>query len=273
MTFAFCYSSINTEVTPQAQPRGTVLNSGATGSQLWLLPRLLCGVSLWQQWVSVIEPLRSWQQLCEPSHFGLSMAYPSRSLWLMWHHWRLALTVFLYRSFSLRWFLLPGCSSPCIRRLGIRHSAIRITYPTYRSWALMMVAFMLVDLVWSKTSRLVMWSCHLIPRMERRSRMWNSSSFLIYLRYSVHVSQPERREGGKNHGIVYLQFQLRTSPTSRRCWSRKHPSHCNWRRPGQSWKSLIIDTNFGRHPMRSRTIQSASLLTVSKALVRSMNTE
>ena len=40
-----------------------------------------------------------------------------------------------------------------------------------------------------------------------------------------------------------------------------------------SWKSLIINTNFGGHPMRSRTIQSASLLTVSKALVRSMNPE
>ena len=37
-----------------------------------------------------------------------------------------------------------------------------------------------------------------------------------------------------------------------------------------SWKSMIIDMNFGGHPMRSRTVHRASLLTVSKALVRSM---
>ena len=110
----------------------------------------------------------------EPCHFGLSIAYPSRSLRLMWHHWRLALTVSLYRNFGLPWFLLPAWSSPYIRRLGIRHSSIRITCLTHRSWALMMVASMLVDLAWSRTSRLVMWSCHLIPRMERRARMWKA---------------------------------------------------------------------------------------------------
>ena len=37
---------------------------------------------------------------------------------------------------------------------GIRHSSIRITCPTHRSWALMIVASMLVDLAWSWTSRL-----------------------------------------------------------------------------------------------------------------------
>ena len=69
ITFDFYNSSMNTEVAPQPQSRCTVLNMGGeTGSQLlWSLPKLLCGVSLWQQWVSRIEPLRSWQQLCEPS--------------------------------------------------------------------------------------------------------------------------------------------------------------------------------------------------------------
>ena len=47
--------------------RHRVLNSRGTGSQLWSLPRLLCCVSLWQQWISGIEPLRGWQQLCEPT--------------------------------------------------------------------------------------------------------------------------------------------------------------------------------------------------------------
>ena len=40
-----------------------------------------------------------------------------------------------------------------------------------------------------------------------------------------------------------------------------------------SWKSLVIDVNFGGHSMRSRTVHTASLLTVSKALVRSIKTE
>ena len=47
----------------------------------------------------------------EPHHFGQSMAYPSRSLRWMWHHWRLALTVSLYCSFSLVFFSWPGI--PC----------------------------------------------------------------------------------------------------------------------------------------------------------------
>ena len=146
----------------------------------------LAAVSFWHRTSSKLAAAL-WT---EPCHFGVSIAYPSRSLRLMWHHWRLTLTVYLYHSFGLPWFLLPSWSSAYIRRLGIRHSSIRITCPTYRRWALMMVASMLVDLAWSKTSRLVMWSCHLIPRMARRARMWKSSSFLICLRYSVHVSQP-----------------------------------------------------------------------------------
>ena len=108
-------------------------------------------------------------QWTEPRHFGLSMTYPSGSLGLMWHHWRLALTVSLYRSFGLPWvffclfvFFLLAWSSPYIRRLGIRHSSIRITCPTHRSWALMMVTSMLVDLAWARTYRLGMWSGSII---------------------------------------------------------------------------------------------------------------
>ena len=170
-----------------------VLNSGGTGSQLLCsLPRMLCGVSLWQQWVSGIKPLRSWQQLCEPKLAILVCLWHIAPGILVWcgttRDW---LWPCLYTAvFGRPWFLLPAWSSPHIKRLGIRHSSIRITCPTHRSWALMMVASMLVNLAWSRTSRLVMWSCHLIPRMERRARMWKSSSFLICLRYSVHVSQP-----------------------------------------------------------------------------------
>ena len=47
-----------------------------------------------------------------------------------------------------------------------------------------------VEFARSRTPRLVMRSCHLIPSMERRARMWKDSSFLTCLRYSVHVSQP-----------------------------------------------------------------------------------
>ena len=115
MTFAFNNSSMNTEVARQPQPRSnSVLNSGGTGSQLlWSLPRLLCGVSpaavsFWHRPSSKLAAALG----TEPRHFGLSMAYPSRSLRLMWHHWSLALTVSLYRSFGRPWFLCrPGV--PC----------------------------------------------------------------------------------------------------------------------------------------------------------------
>ena len=150
----------------------------------------LAAVSFWHQ-ASLKFAAALWTK---PHHFSLSMAYPSRSLRLMWHHWRLALTVYLYCSFGLPWFLLPAWSFPYIRPLGIRHSSIQFTCPTHRSWALMMVASMLVNLAWSRTFGLVMWSCHLIPRMEQRAYMWKSSSFLICLGYSVQVSQPYRRE-------------------------------------------------------------------------------
>ena len=138
---------------------------------LWCLS--LAAVSFWHQASSKLVAAL-WTKPC---HFGLSMAYPSRSLRLIWHYWILALTVSLYGSFGLPWLLLPAWSSPYIRCLDIRHSSIQITCPTHRSWALMMMASMLVDLAWSRTTRLVMWSCHLIPRMEQRACMWKSSSF------------------------------------------------------------------------------------------------
>ena len=77
-------------------------------------------------------------------------------------------------------------------RLGIGNSSMRITCPTHRSWALMSMDSMLVELARSRTSRLVMRSCQLIPSMERRARMWKDSSYLTYLRYSVH-----NRRGGR----------------------------------------------------------------------------
>ena len=197
MTFAFYNSSMNTEVALQPQPWGT---------ESWTVGALevsccdycrgcsavslsLAAESFWHR--------ASWKLAAalwtEPRHFGLSMAYLSMSLGLMWHHWRLNLTVFLYRRFGLPWFLLPAWGSPYIRRLGIRHSSIRITCPTHRSWALMVVASMLVDLAWSKTFRLVMWSCHLISRMERRARTWKSSSFLLSL-FTSHNHRGGREE-------------------------------------------------------------------------------
>ena len=99
--------------------------------------RLLCGVSLWQQWVSGIEPLRSWQQLCElslvilvcPWHIppGLSDWCGTTGDWL----WLCLYTAVLV---YLGFFCQPGVP----RTSGI--SSIRITYPTHWRWALMMVA-------------------------------------------------------------------------------------------------------------------------------------
>ena len=62
----------------------------------------LAAVSFWHRLSSKLA-VALWT---EPRHFGLSMAYSSKFLGLMWHHWILALTVSLYRSFGLPWFLL-----------------------------------------------------------------------------------------------------------------------------------------------------------------------
>ena len=182
MTFAFYNSSMDTEVALQPQQLSVVVITAEAA----LRCLSLAAVSFWHRSSSNLAAAL-WT---EPCHFGLSMAYPSRSLGLMLHHWRLALTVSLYRSFGLPWFLLPARSSPYIRPLGIRHSSIQITCPTHRRWALMIVTSMLVDLAWSRIFILVMMPCHLIPWMERRARIWKSSNFLICLRYSVHVSHP-----------------------------------------------------------------------------------
>ena len=129
MTFVFYKSSMSTEVAPQPQPRGreswTVGAVVVIPDEAALLCLSLAEMCFWQRTSSKLVAAL-WT---EPCHFGLSRAYPSRSLGLMWHHWRLALTVFLYRSFGLPWFLLPAWSSPYIRRHGIRHSSIRITCP------------------------------------------------------------------------------------------------------------------------------------------------
>ena len=141
--------------------------------------------------------------LTEPRNFSLSMTYLFRSLRLMWHHWTLALTVPLYRSFGLPWFLLPAWSSPYIRCLGIQHSSIRIRCPIHQSWALMMEASMLVGLAWLRTFRFFMWSCHLIPRME--SHVEELQFLDIHATQCPHITTIE--EEGKNHSIVDLQFR------------------------------------------------------------------
>ena len=154
MTFAFCNSSMNTEVTPQPQPIGT---------ESWTVGALEVSCCDHYRGYSAVS-LSGSSEFLAPSLFEPRLAIlvclwhipPGLSDW--WCHWRLALTVSLYRSFGLPWFLLLARSSPYIRRLGIWHSSIRITCPTHRSWPLMMVVSMLVDLAWSRTSRLVMWS-------------------------------------------------------------------------------------------------------------------
>ena len=166
---------------------------------LWYLS--LAAVSFWHQASSNLAAAL----LTEPRHFGLSMAYPSRSLELMWHHWRLALTVSLYLSFGLPWFLLPAWGALYIRYLGIQHSSIRITCPTHRSWALMMVAsnaggrcliedLQIGDVVLPPDSQDGAESSHV-----------EEIQFLdVPAIQSLHLTTIEKE--GKNHGIVDLQF-------------------------------------------------------------------
>ena len=110
----------------------------------------------------------SFVNLGSPLNLGLSVARSSNSFCLMWHNWILAWIVSLYRNFGQPWCLLPTWSSTCIKSLGILHSSIRMRFPTHRSWALMSMGSMLVEWARSRTSRLEMWSCHLISSRERQ---------------------------------------------------------------------------------------------------------
>ena len=187
--FAFYNSSMNTEVAPQPQPRVTeswTVRAVVITAETALRCFSLAAVSFWYRASSKLAAAMR----TEPRHFGLSMAYPSRSLGLMWHHWDwlwpcLYTAVLVYLGFFCR-PVVPRTSGVSATDTPPFESRVQ----PIRSLALIMVASMLVDLDWSRTFRLVMWSCHLIPRIERRGRMWKSSSFLIYLQYSVHVSQP-----------------------------------------------------------------------------------
>ena len=85
--------------------------------------RCLAAMSFWYR-ASLKLAAAQWT---EPRHFGLSMAYPSRSLRLMWHHWRLALTVSLYHSFGLPWFLFAGLEFPIHQES--RHSTLLHSNP------------------------------------------------------------------------------------------------------------------------------------------------
>ena len=182
MTFAFYNSSLDTEAQSLEQ-WGNWKSVVVITAEAALRCLSLAAVSFWHRASSKLLAVL-WT---EPSHLvcpwhippGLSDWYGTTGDWL----WPcLYTTVLVYLGFFYR----PGVPYTS----GIRHFSIRNTCSTHRSWALMMVASMLVDLAWSRTFILVIWSCHLIPWMEQRARRWKSSSFFICLRYSVHLSQP-----------------------------------------------------------------------------------
>ena len=193
MTFVFYNSSMNTEVALQPQPRGT---------ESWTVGELEVSCRDHCRGCSAVS-LSGSSEFLASSRFKVGSSSVNRAF-PFWSVHGISLQVsridvapleigfdrvFIPQFWSTLIYF-AGRKVPYIRRLVIWHSSMRITCPTNRSWALMMVASKLVDLAWSRTSRLEMWFCHLIPKMEQRARQWKSSSFLICLRYSVQVSQP-----------------------------------------------------------------------------------
>ena len=153
------------------------LNSGGTGSQfLWSLSRLHCSVSLWQQWVFGIEPLQSWLHLCKPSLAILVCPWHIPPGLLDWcgttEDW-LWPCIYTAALVYLDFFCQPEV--PCISDISASDTPPFESHvqpievgPWWR-WPLCL------DLAWSRTSGLVMWSCHPIPRMELRACMWDVS--------------------------------------------------------------------------------------------------
>ena len=96
----FYNSFMNTEVAPQPQHSleqwGHWKSVVVITAEAALRCLSLAAVSFWHRASSKLAAAL-WT---EPCHFGLSLAYPSRSLRLMWHHWRLALTVFILQFWS-----------------------------------------------------------------------------------------------------------------------------------------------------------------------------
>lgn len=97
-------------------------------------------------------------------------------------------------------------------------SSMPMTCPTHQSCVSISLESKLVELAWSKTSKLVMRSCQHIPRMDQRGHTWKFSSFLMCLPYDVLDSQPYE-EGGQDHCIVHSHLECRVFPVlGLFCW-------------------------------------------------------
>ena len=186
MTLAFYNSSMNVEVAPQPQPRDT---------KSWTVGSLEVSCCDHCRGCSVVS-LSGSSDFLASSLFEVGSSSVNRAS-PFWSVHGISLQVSRIGVAPLEidfdCVFIPLFWSTLVSFAGLEFPVHQASWhPTllHRSWALMMVASMLVELAWLRTFRLVMWSCHLIPRMERRACMWKSSSFLICLRYSVHISQP-----------------------------------------------------------------------------------
>ena len=99
---------------------------------------------------------------------------------LMPHHLMLPLPCVLVALSWLALFLCPCASSQKKSCFGMHSSPIWMMWPARWSWALSSITLMEFDWAQSRTLRLVILSCHQIPRMEWSACILNFMSCLMW---------------------------------------------------------------------------------------------
>ena len=95
-------------------------------------------------------------------------------------HFGLLFSVSLYHLHGWPCYLCPFASTPKSSCFAMHSSPIQMMWPAQQRWASSSSTMMEVDLAQSRTSWLVILSCHWIPRKEWSAHIWNFSSCLMW---------------------------------------------------------------------------------------------
>ena len=120
----------------------------------------------------------------------LSVAVTSQESVFMPSAWRFCLHTSLKRSCCRPVGLFPVASSPYQRSFGMRPSFIRVTCPSHRICLCFKRVYKLGIPAFSSINVLVTLSCHMIPRIRLRQRMWNTFNHFSWCARIVQDSLP-----------------------------------------------------------------------------------
>ena len=104
--------------------------------------------------------------------------------------WRSCLHTSLKHSWAHPVGLFPVASSPYKRSFGMQPSFIRVTCPSHRMRLCFKRVYKLGIPAFSSTTLFVTLSCHVIPRIRLRQRMWNTFNLFSWFACIVQDSLP-----------------------------------------------------------------------------------